>query len=83
MAGVNADAPVFGFLAIDEVSFIALRHVSGVVEFIDPHAVILDAYDICILVRQPVKKTPVNSLRQAVDADRYYPHRCSLKRLCV
>ncbi len=80
MSGVDANAAIFVALAVDEIRLVTFWNQVVIFNLIGSHAVILNADHISILPGQPFKKAFFNSLRQTVDADRYYAHTCSLIR---
>ncbi len=80
MAGVDTDTTVFIAFAVDEVAFVAFRNEVVVLDFVGPHAVILNTDHVSVLPGQPFKEAFFNSLSETVDADCYYPHTCSLIR---
>lgn len=80
VAGVNSHASVLVVFTIDEVGFVTVWNEAAIFNFIGTHTVILNANNVCILLGQPVKKALVDGLSQTINADRNYPHTCSLIR---
>src|SRR5690554_1945730 len=69
MTGINAHTTIFIVLAINKIGFIPFRDEVQILNLIGTHAVILNADNISILFGQPSKKTLINSLGQAIDAE--------------
>jgi hypothetical protein len=69
MTGIDANAAILVFLAINKVGFVTFRNQVVVLNLVGPHAMILDTDHVSVLLRQPVEKTFFNSLGEAIDAD--------------
>ena len=69
MTGVYADTAIFILFAINKVGLVTFRNQVIVLNLVGPHAMVLNADHVSVLLRQPVEKTFFNSLGEAIDAD--------------